>query len=202
MIESTNGGDDLVWASVDYKLGANVEKLHITGGSLFYGNSGDNFISNLTISAVTIHAGAGNDYIETLTAIGSSTVIGGDGDDYYLFQNRNDVVVEAAGGGVDTIEARRDDLDLNFYTNVENAVLGAFEAQNATGNALDNTLSGNWFANGIDGGDGNDTIDGDRYNLSNRRHWKRHALLAVTATIGSRAPAGPTCWMAAMARTL
>jgi Ca2+-binding RTX toxin-like protein len=166
VIESTNGGDDLVWASVDYKLGANVERLHITGGSLFYGNSGDNFISNLTSSAVTIHAGAGNDYIETLTLIGSSTLIGGDGDDYYLFQNRNDVVVEAAGGGVDTIEARGDDLDLNFYSNVENAVLSILPyAANITGNALDNEIGGNQHANIIDGGDGNDTIFGDRYNF-------------------------------------
>ena len=164
--ESAGGGNDLVWASVDFKLGGNVEMLLITGGSLFYGNSGDNFISNLTTSAVTIHAGAGNDYIETLTVIGSSTVIGGDGDDYYLFQNHNDVVVEAAGGGVDTIEARGQDLDLNLYSNVENAVLSILPyAANITGNALDNEIGGNWFANMIDGGDGNDTIFGDRYNL-------------------------------------
>jgi Ca2+-binding RTX toxin-like protein len=165
--ESAGGGRDLVWAYTDYKLGADVECLNILGGSVFYGNSGDNFISNLsTTNAVTIDAGAGNDFIETLTLFGSSTLIGGDGNDYYLFEFRNDTaVVEAVGGGVDTIEARYENLDLNFYSNIENGVLGAFGAQNGTGNALDNKLSGIWFANAINGGDGNDTLDGDRYNL-------------------------------------
>ena len=64
VIEAANGGYDTVMASVSYTLPANVEALYVTGSGL---------------------TGTGNSSANTLVTIGANTLIGGDGNDTFVF---------------------------------------------------------------------------------------------------------------------
>src|SRR5262249_22549845 len=69
-----------------------------------------------------------------------------------------DKVVEAAGGGIDTVLS-----SLATYTlpaNVENLTLTGTGDISGTGNALNNVLTGNDGKNTLDGAAGNDTLAG------------------------------------------
>ena len=165
VIETADGGGDIVLAFTDYTLAANVERLYFYKGTHFVGNAGDNVIWNAGgVHNVTIDGGAGDDVLMNNT--GDSTLIGGAGNDRYIFTFHDEVVVEEAGGGDDTIENwSNQDIGLGSFANVENLVLnGSFNGVTGTGNALDNKISGNGFANVLYGLDGNDTLDGDRQN--------------------------------------
>jgi Ca2+-binding RTX toxin-like protein len=113
----------------------------------------------------TIIDGAdGNDtlYDNTTAAAAASvdTLAGGAGDDTYIVRKANDIVIEVAGNGTDTVQT-----NLATYTlpdNVENLMLTGSANQTVAGNALDNTISGfHSTATGtstVDGGLGNDTV--------------------------------------------
>ena len=104
----------------------------------------------------SIVGGAGNDWING--QVGNDTMVGGGGNDAFVVNSLADVVVEAAGGGIDTVNAW-----VNGYTladNVENLVLVLPSGLNGNGNALNNTITGNTQDNVIDGGLGNDTMLG------------------------------------------
>ncbi|MCJ2034860.1 beta strand repeat-containing protein [Methylobacterium sp. J-068] len=88
--------------------------------------------------------------------LGADTMTGGAGNDTYIVDNSKDVVVELAGGGIDTV---RSSVSFTLGANIENLVLtGA--ASKGTGNALDNVLTGNDANNTLDGGLGADTMAG------------------------------------------
>ena len=136
----------------------------ITGSAMadsLIGGDGDDVLSGLDGRDIFI-GGNGNDRL-----------IGGLGDDLYRLEDVHqagplasdfafDTVVEAAGGGTDTISITRvrDAAKYVLPENVENGRLfgtGAFEL---TGNALDNLLTGNADTNRLLGMQGNDTISG------------------------------------------
>lgn len=102
-----------------------------------------------------INGGAGNDTL-TSTGIGHNTMSGGMGDDSYSVQSGFDVVVEGAGGGVDTVTAS---IDYTLGANVERLKM-AGGAVSGTGNALDNQILGTANANKILGLAGNDDLQG------------------------------------------
>ncbi|MBK7044476.1 MAG: putative Ig domain-containing protein [Rhodanobacteraceae bacterium] len=82
---------------------------------------------------------------------------GTSGDDLFVVDHPDDLIVEQAGGGTDTVNASNDYV---LGNNVENlTLLGTFGWQ-GTGNALDNTIRGNAGSNHIDGAEGNDTAYG------------------------------------------
>jgi serralysin len=163
-------------AGVTYVLGDNVEQANVTSTVAInlQGNGGNNvLIGNAAINVLQgldgddrlegmagndkLEGGAGNDTL--LGGSGNDSMVGGLGDDSYAIDSAGDTVVEALGGGHDTVVA-----SLATYTlaaNVED-VRAAEQAGNFsfTGNALDNQLSG---YNGNDillGGLGNDTLSG------------------------------------------
>ena len=147
VVEAAGGGTDTVQSAASYTLGANVENLVLTGaGNLSgTGNALNNAIFG-TDGANVLDGGAGAD-----------TLAGGAGDDTYIVDNSGDVVVEAAGDGVDTVNASANYL---LAANVENLVLTGTGNINGTGNAGDNTITGNSGANTLDGGLGDDTLNG------------------------------------------
>ncbi|TFU06302.1 hypothetical protein EUV02_04700 [Polymorphobacter arshaanensis] len=143
--ENAGEGTDTVQASVSYVLGADVENLVLTGFGL---DGTGNDLAN------TITGTAGTDFLDG--GAGADTLDGGAGNDSYGVDNAGDVVVEATGGGTDTVYAA---VDYTLGANVENLVLtGA--ARIGTGNGQANSLTGTDFNDTLDGGAGNDTLAG------------------------------------------
>lgn len=148
VIELLEGGTkDKVEASVSYTLGANIERLELTGSAAING-TGNNLANWMQ----------GNGAANTLNgAAGADTMLGGGGDDNYVVDNTGDVVIENAGEGVDTVLAS---VSYTLSANVENLVLTGTASINGTGNASDNRLQGNTAANVLNGGAGDDFLDG------------------------------------------
>jgi Ca2+-binding RTX toxin-like protein len=105
----------------------------------------------------TIYGGDGNDYIDG--GADADKMYGGTGDDTYVVDNVNDVVVENANEGTDTVMSS---ISHTLADNVENLILTGTAAINGTGNSLDNVLVGNDGNNTLSGGAGNDTLDGGK----------------------------------------
>ncbi len=98
---------------------------------------------------------------------GADVMVGGDGDDLYLVDNRLDRIVEFGGQGTDTVrvvDVLHPHPNFNSYAlsaNVENLVmLDAAGDAGARGNADANVLTGNAGANRLDGFLGDDTLEG------------------------------------------
>lgn len=156
VVEAAGGGTDTVRASVDYVLGAEVENLILTGAAR--SGSGNGLANALTGTA-------GADMLDG--AAGDDTMAGGAGNDTYVVDSLGDVIVEAAGGGTDTVLSG---VSLTLAAEVENLVLtGA--ALTGTGNALANALTATAGNNTLDGGAGADTMTGglgdDTYRIDN-----------------------------------
>jgi Ca2+-binding RTX toxin-like protein len=82
---------------------------------------------------------------------------GGKGDDTYIVHNVNDLTIEDADAGHDTISTARSwILDANF----EDMLLTGDAAINGTGNELANKITGNAKNNILDGKAGDDTMIG------------------------------------------
>jgi Ca2+-binding RTX toxin-like protein len=86
-----------------------------------------------------------------------TSLIGGTGNDTYIVDSVNDVLVENANEGIDSVQSN---MTRTLETNIENLTLTGSSAINGTGNALDNSLAGNSGANTLTGNAGNDTLDG------------------------------------------
>jgi Ca2+-binding RTX toxin-like protein len=127
----------------------------ITGTALddfLQGGSGNDILNGL----------AGNDTLDG--GAGIDTMTGGLGNDRYILNDIADVVVEAAGGGVDTVVINTNTYAIGSYTmaaNVENLEIAAGTYNTSVvGNALNNTITGSGYGNKLDGGAGNDRITG------------------------------------------
>jgi Ca2+-binding RTX toxin-like protein len=117
-------------------------------------------------TGVFIQKGSGADYLsgtsmdDTLDGgSGADYMSGGLGDDVYYVDTIQDVVIEYAGEGVDTIVSKYSYSLANLSAEIENLVLMS-TATNATGNGLNNRLVGNARDNVLDGGAGVDTMIG------------------------------------------
>ncbi len=146
--EVAGKGNDTAIASIDnYLLAANVENLQLTGSALI-GNG--NTLRN------TLTGTAGNNVLNGGT--NADKMVGGLGDDSYWVDNLGDVAQEAVGEGTDTVITR---INYTLGANVENLQLSG-AAHIATGNGLDNTLTGSIGNDTLKGLDGNDTLDGGK----------------------------------------
>jgi Ca2+-binding RTX toxin-like protein len=110
--QAGEGTDRVLTALASYALAANVENLFYTGSGSF--TATDNGLNNVIVGgsgADLFHFGAGSDQI-----------FGGDGDDVYDHYpaggDNDDLIVELAGGGIDTVRTTRDSYVLP--ANVEN----------------------------------------------------------------------------------
>ena len=103
----------------------------------------------------TLMGGDENDFL--VGGAGADRMIGGLGNDSYIVDNAGDRVVEAAGGGTDTVLAG---IDYQLGREVENLTLSGTADVDGTGNKLDNVITGNVGANVLDGGFGADVLTG------------------------------------------
>lgn len=143
------GGNDLLQGGQgnDTLLGdAGLDRLH--------GDDGNDVLLGL-LDNDTLEGGAGNDTLDG--GAGRDRLVGGAGDDILIVDNAYDVVVEEAGGGIDTVRAQ---IAWTLGDHVENLVLTDVSAVSGTGNALDNILTGSAGGNVLRGLAGNDTLDG------------------------------------------
>ena len=176
--ESAGEGTDTVFATVNYTLRSNVEKLFLVEGAAAAinaaGNGATNFLyGNALANALSgngggdvLVGGAGNDILDGGT--GNDTMAGGKDNDTYHVDSEADTIIENAGEGTDTVFASvnytlRDNFELLFLKE------GAAGAINGAGNGGDNRIYGNSLGNALSGkggkdtlvgGIGNDTLDG------------------------------------------
>lgn len=159
VIELSGEGTDEVRSSIAYTLSSHVENLVLTGNAV--SGTGNGLNNRIT----------GNDSANILSGGGGSDIfVGGGGDDLYSVEatvfvdgsggyafGQLDQVVEAAGGGIDTI---RTNAGGTLPAEVENMILTGSLDLTAFGNALGNVLTGNDGRNFMRGGDGDDRLDG------------------------------------------
>ncbi|MGK0151748.1 peroxidase family protein [Pseudomonas putida] len=176
VIEALNGGVDLVQTSLaSYALGANVESLTYTGVGNFIGTG--NALDNV------ITGGAGNDLLNG--GAGADRLVGGLGNDIYLVDNAADVVIEATGGGTDTVRTTL--ASYGMASNIENLIYTGVGNFFGGGNTLDNIISGGAGNDLLNGGIGADRLVGglgnDTYMVDNAGDVVIEAAGAGTDTV-------------------
>lgn len=181
VIETLRAGTDTVQSSIDFSLNSvgrfDVENLTLMGSALAgEGNALDNVITGNNAGNTLgglggndrlfgqggnddMSGGAGNDLLNG--GVGADTMRGETGNDTYVVDNVGDVVIEATGAGIDTIQSSVS-LSLNAAgrLDVENLVLTGAVPLNGGGNALDNAMTGNGANNTLSGLNGDDALSG------------------------------------------
>ncbi len=101
----------------------------------------------------TLVGQAGNDLLDGGT--GADAMSGGDGNDTFIVDDAGDALTDSSGW--DIVQSS---ISYVLPSNVDELVLSAAAAFNATGNATNNRLTGNANANVLDGKAGSDTMRG------------------------------------------
>jgi Ca2+-binding RTX toxin-like protein len=162
-VEAAAGGTDTVISSTTYTLGTELENLTLVGAALngtgtavangISGNAASNLLAGLEGND-TLLGLAGDDTLDG--GAGVDSLVGGLGNDSYIVDAAADVLVEAAGEGIDTVFSP---LNWILGANFENLTLTA-AALSGTGNAVGNVITANAGNNTLDGGAGDDTLIG------------------------------------------
>ncbi|WP_066382675.1 esterase-like activity of phytase family protein [Anabaena sp. CA = ATCC 33047] len=173
VIEAVDGGIDKVNSFIDYTLGDNLENLTLLGNAVTgTGNTLNNhIIGNNTANTLNglggddwlmgkggndrLNGDAGNDRLDGGT--GNDTLDGGAGNDIYEVDSVEDVIIEAADGGIDTIISI---VTLTLGDNVENLSLVGNQTIDGTGNDAANRIMGNNPNNTLMGLGGDDYLSG------------------------------------------
>ncbi|MDR4305509.1 M10 family metallopeptidase C-terminal domain-containing protein [Chelatococcus sambhunathii] len=157
--ESAGGGDDAVYAHSSYTLGANIERLYLTGAGLVgRGGSGDNVIFGDGAHKTVLYGFGGADYLVGGSAAdalnggaGGDSMFGGGGGDVYTVDNFDDYIFDVAGEGTDVVKVY---ASWDAYAGSETETIRIM-----TNAGL--SISGTDTANVMIGGGGADTISGD-----------------------------------------
>jgi Ca2+-binding RTX toxin-like protein len=137
---SGDAGNDILFGE-----GGRDQLFGMLGDDQLFGMDGDD----------ALYGGEGNDVLSG--GAGADMMEGGAGNDTYEVDNIADVIVEIAGGGVDTV---RSTITYTVAANLENLTLDGTDAISGTGNDVRNVMVGNSAANTLSGQGGNDFIDG------------------------------------------
>jgi VCBS repeat-containing protein len=174
ILELPGEGHDRVIASINWMLGAELERLSLSGtahlsgtgnglANRIDGNTGNNLLSGLAgndslyggAGADTLLGGADNDVLDG--GAGADSMVGGAGDDTYGVDEAGDAVVEAPGSGYDRVIAS---VDVTLWDEVERLTFTGMADLTGTGNALANRIDGNGGNNLLSGLVGNDSLYG------------------------------------------
>ena len=109
----------------------------------------------------SLNGGNGDDLLDWDINLrgGDDTLIGGLGNDRYCIRG-NDLVIENASGGMDTVFVATNYSIINTYLENIRAYSNSNENLQFTGNSFDNFLQGALGNDTLIGGNGNDTLDG------------------------------------------
>ncbi len=145
--EAAGQGTDLVRASVNWTLGANLENLVLEG-------AGDiNGVGNTAGNQLTGNAGA-----NTLNGMDGDDVIkGGDGNDTLLGGNGADTLI--GGNGTDDLDGQGDNDVLNGGAG-DDTLFGGSGNDQLDGGADNDILNGGTGNDQLNGGDGTDILNG------------------------------------------
>ncbi len=157
ILEGGLGNDTLTGNTVSYASAAGAVTVNLaTVGPQDTGAAGLDTISALSvIGSAFADTLTGNSNGNTLDGgAGADTMTGGLGNDTYVVDDPNDVVVEQANEGTDTVTTA---ASYTLGDNIENLVLLGTGNFNGTGNGLGNVLTGNAGNNTLDGAGGIDT---------------------------------------------
>ncbi len=161
---SDAGGTDTVIASINYRLGTNLENLTLTGAATL--GIGNDLANILTGNALDNELDGG---------AAADVMAGGQGDDLYHVDHAGDLVREWLNQGTDSVIAK---INYVLPQHVENLWLYANPLDTAgnpitpdaplqgTGNSLANQITGNAAANVLSGLDGDDHLNGKAGNDS------------------------------------
>lgn len=140
-----------------FKLTFIVQNQTINGTSnadTLYGASGNDTLTGQAGNDI-LYGQAGNDTLNGGTS--NDTMYGGKGDDTYIVDSTADVISESVNEGIDTVQSS---VTYTLVNNVENLTLTGTTAINGTGNALNNVIVGNSAINTLNGGAGDDYLNG------------------------------------------
>lgn len=163
IVEYAGEGTDMVYASISYKLGANLENLELTGKDAIegWGNNGNNYLRG-NGAKNTLYGLDGDD--ELFGRGGGDTLVGGKGNDNYIISSPTDIIDESDGSGYDTVRVSSTfSLVANGTTvkgEFEKLVLTGTGNINGTGNDIANVILGNTGSNVLSGGGGDDRLYG------------------------------------------
>lgn len=161
-----NGGDDVYVVDnagdVVVEAGSDTDRVESSISYIL-----PDLVEELVLTGTGATSGTGNALNNQLIASGNpaaNVLAGGAGDDVYVIGG-DDVVLENAGEGTDTVDIAFgtpiDPYDVANYANVENLrVRDAVNAARLIGDDADNVLTGNTWGNLLSGGAGNDTLVG------------------------------------------
>ncbi len=148
VFEEADAGTDTLFTTLSsYALGAHIENLVTLGTDAFAGTG--NALDNRMVGTT------GNDSLDG--DAGADTMTGGSGHDTYTVDAADDVVIEGADDGTDTI--RTPLASLTLAADVENLVAMGLGGLMGTGNDLNNGMTGGLANDVLDGAGGNDTLD-------------------------------------------
>jgi Ca2+-binding RTX toxin-like protein len=146
-LEAVNSGIDIIYATLSWTLGAEIEKLYLQGTAA---NGTGNALSNYIYGTNSANRIDGQ--------VGADRLYGYLGNDTYVADSTGDLIYEtSAAGGIDTVETS---VNFTLSTNVENLALTGASNINGTGNNLSNVIVGNSGNNYLHGREGNDTLTG------------------------------------------
>ena len=172
IVENAGEGRDMIFSVGSYNLRetehvelllasdqAGTAAINLSGNSLdniLYGNAGANILIGGAGNDVLLGF-AGNDSLNG--GAGADVMNGGMGDDTYFIDSVDDVIVEQAGEGRDTLFVS------NSYILRESESIEVIVADGAApiaifGNSQDNIIYGKGGANSLDGREGNDVLIG------------------------------------------
>jgi Ca2+-binding RTX toxin-like protein len=164
------GGDELVGGAgvdtVSYAASNAAVALTLNGNTVATGTGGhaegdkvrqvENIIGSAFNDSLT------GDGLDNLLdgGLGNDTLTGGAGNDTYVVNIATDSVVEAGGGGTDTVQTTLAIASLASYANIENLTYIGTAAFTGTGDGAANIITGGVGADILTGGGGNDTLRG------------------------------------------
>lgn len=133
-----------------------IESIEFSDGSKFLIDNW--FQGTLGVSkSDTLTGNASDNLLNGLT--GADIMSGGLGNDTYVVDNINDVVIEGVDQGNDIVQTFVT-LNAELWANVENLILVGSDNTNGIGNSLNNIITGNAGNNILNGSAGNDTLTG------------------------------------------